>query len=259
MRLQMISGHKGTKAGHRDTVCVDTTKPDMRTVEPGAKSLRSADPRKGVCRSEKRARQFLFATVYQNWIYPSRYVKLLSGGAKRGCTVALKVKRSMGRGRRTAVCSRLHFEGYGRDSETTSDPERHGRPGPLVSNGAVLSRKYRPGSSRQANGCSGPGSNQESSPESHCEWGHGRDHDSGRLQAPIHLHRQELQPTDQTSQRARGRRRSPWRVCWRPHRWLQSNQDVGYGGHAESGEALQWLRTRTHLVGDPTSLVVAPH
>ena len=47
-------GHRGTKAGHRDTVCVDTTKPDMRTVGPGAKSLRSADPREGVRVDQRR-------------------------------------------------------------------------------------------------------------------------------------------------------------------------------------------------------------
>ena len=59
--------------------------------------------------------------------------------------------------------------------------------------------------------------------------------------------------TDQTSRRARGRRRSTVKVCWRPQVWPQANQGAGQGGHAEPGEALERLRTRTHLVGDPTA------
>ena len=40
---------------------------------------------------------------------------------------------------------------------------------------------------------------------------------------------------------------------------LQANQNVGQGGDADLSEALERLRTRTHLVGDTTTFSVAPH
>ena len=62
--------------------------------------------------------------------------------------------------------------------------------------------------------------------------------------------------TDQTSQRARGRRLSTVVECWRPQGWPQANQ--GVGSHAEPGGALERLRTRTHLENDTTTFGLAP-
>ena len=105
----------------------------MRTVGPGPNSLRSAHPCEGVCRSEKRARQSVFATVYQAGLDPGKYVELLSDGAKREVHGARETNGVL-------------FTMAIRYSVTTSDPERHERPGPPVSDGAVLSRKYGLGS-----------------------------------------------------------------------------------------------------------------
>ena len=55
-----------SEAGHRDTVGVDTFMPDMRTVGPGAKSMRSADPEaSGSIREETTAVRFRHSVP--NW------------------------------------------------------------------------------------------------------------------------------------------------------------------------------------------------
>ena len=136
-------GQRRTKAGHRDTVGVDTTQPDTRTLVQGVNSLRGADPREGVRVDQRREHGSPFS---------SRCTKLalIQAGSlnflqkeQSGCTVAPKVERSTGRGRRMAFCSRCHYEGYGKYSVSTSDPERHERLRALVREGTVLLRKYR--------------------------------------------------------------------------------------------------------------------
>ena len=56
-----------TEAGHRDTADNDTSKPDMRTMGPGAKSLSGANAREGVRVDQRREHGSLFSPRVPHW------------------------------------------------------------------------------------------------------------------------------------------------------------------------------------------------
>ena len=124
-------------------------------------------------------------------------------------------------------CSQRHSEECDKSSVTTSSPRRRGR------------------SSR-------PVSSQESSHEDHCASGLG----GAVLDAdPSHHFAFQARALDIRSDESKSMRRKAF-ICeavLEAARVDPMNQGVGWGDHAGSGEVLERLRTRIHLVGDTNS------
>ena len=202
-------GQRRTKAGHFDTIGVDTAKPDIRTVRPGTNSTRGADPGEGVPVDQRREH----GTSLSPRCTTLEFIHAGTMNCIRRSKAWLHGCQS--REVHGAFCSRWHFEGYGRCSVTTSDPSTTGgsverRCGaldkvPAVPVGLCPTKDQVP----NILACDVMGGIV--------------------IQADCRhrLTQVRLQPTHQTNQRAQSRRRSTVRACWRPHGWLQSNQDFG--------------------------------